>query len=189
MKKINLSILVFVSLTVLSVLSFGLKKEFEFMGLKLGQTQSEVTNIIQNSQTMKIDESRFFGIFNEQIPFIIKATYFPMIDNLYVNFYSNRSYGITIQFNHYYFDFLSLSETLQDKYGPPKRRSSKLVEWEDAFTNGTPYIKLRLESPSTVKVYDYLIMKQVNTSLSQDIVKFTNQSYIQSTKRALLNEL
>lgn len=189
MKKIICHSLVFGALFFFTVLSFGLKKDFEFMGLKLGQTQAEVTNLIENSQTMKIDESRYFGFLNEQVPFIIKASYFPMIDNLYVNFYSNRSYGITIQFNRYYFDFLSLSETLQDKYGVPKLRTSRLVEWEDAYTNGTPYIKLRLESPSTVKIYDYQIMKMVNTQLSQDIVKFTNHSYIQSTKRALLNEL
>lgn len=189
MKKTGLVLTVVLLIVLLSTFSFGLKKDFEFMGLKLGQTQSEVTNIMESSQTLKIDESRFFGLMNEKVPFIIKATYFPLIDNLYVNFYSNSSYGITIQFNHYYFDFLSLSETLQDKYGTPKRRSSKLVEWEDVFTNGVPFIKLRLEAPCTVKVYNYLIMKQVNTSLSQEIVKYTNQSYIQSTKRALLNEL
>lgn len=178
-----------ICLLFISVMAHSLKKDFEFMGLKLGQTQDEVTNIIYRSEVMKIDESRFFGNMNEQIPFIIKANYFPMINNLYVQFYSNASYGITIQFNPNYFDFLGLSETLQDKYGGPKKRTSKLVEWEDAVTNGGRNIRLRLEHPSTVKVYDHLIMKKVNTELSQNIVKYTNTSYIQSTKRMLLNEL
>lgn len=182
--------LAFAAALMCAALLFPLKKDFEFMGLRLGQTQDEVTNAIVRTEVMSIEESRYFGFLNEQVPFIIKATYHPMIDNLYVQFYSNRSYGITIQFNRKFFDFLSLSETMTDKYGLPRSRSSRLVVWQDVLTNARDRdVRIRLEYPSTVKVYDHLMMKEVNTRLSQDIVLYTNTSYIQNTKRMLLNEL
>lgn len=171
---------------------FSLKKDFSFLGLKLGMTESEVTNVLYQGSLLKIDESRFFGKINEAVPFIIKADYYPFIDGVYIQFYNNAAYGITIQFDPGYFDFPSLSDKLQDKYGLPVLKTSKLAVWEDSASNsagsGTG-IKLRLEYPSTVKVFDYDIMQKVNTELSQSTIKITNESIIQSNRRALLDDL
>jgi hypothetical protein len=164
--------------------------EFDFMGVKLGMTEQDVTNVISQNQLLQIDESRFFGKINDATPFIIKASYFPYIQNLYVQFFNNIAYGITIQFNPGYFDFFSLTETLEKKYSKPTLKTSKLVSWNQ--TNSNPALKdirMRLEYPTTVKVFDYQIMKQVNTVLSQNIVRITNESMIASNRKALLDEL
>jgi hypothetical protein len=171
----------------------ALKKEFDFMGLKLGMTEEEVKNILSENPNLKIDESRYLGKINEATPFILKAVYPPFIPNIYVQFYSNISYGITIQLNSGYFDFFSLSEKLEDKYGTPFLRSSRLVLWQDvtgdSVSNTSRFVKLRLEYPTTVKVFDEILMKQVNSEVSQNIVKMTNQSLIASNRRAILEEL
>ncbi len=194
MRNKNIFSLIIISLIFLYFTTnvYSLRKEFVFLGLKLGMTQTDVTNVLSENSFLKIDESRFFGKINDAVPFIIKANYYPFIDNLYIQFYNDSAYGITLQFNPGYFDFLSLSEKLQDKYGPPLLRTSKLVLWENG-TNSDIHtgnqIKLRLEYPSTVKVFDYAVMQQVNTELSQSTVKITNESIIQSNRRALLDEL
>ncbi len=153
----------------------------------------EITNIIEKNDKLRLDESRFFGKINEAVPFIIKATYFPFIESILVQFHNDISYGITIIFNPGYFDFYTLAVKLQEKYGSPLLRTSKLILWEGSGStnraNNSDPIKLRLEYPSTVKVIDFNIMKQVNTELSQNIAKITNESIIQSNKRALLDEL
>jgi hypothetical protein len=167
-------------------------KEFEFMGIKLGMTEQDVTNIVSQSQLLQIDESRYFGKINDATPFIMKASYFPYIQNLYVQFFSNTAYGITIQFNPGYFDFYSISDTLEKKYSAPSLKTSRLVLWDRFQTNSNPAfkdIRMRLEYPTTVKVFDYQIMKQVNTELSQNIVRITNESMIASNRRALMDEL
>ena len=188
MKKLLIAVWI-ICLTAGSALC--LKREFDFMGLYLGMTQDEATNVISLSSNLHIDESRFFGKINESVPFIIKATYYPFIDNIYIQFNDNAAYGITIQFNPGYFDFLSLSEKLEDKYGVPTQKTSRLVLWEGLLTNtnSSSDIKLRLEYPTTVKVFDVSAMKAVNSELSQTIVRITNESMIQSNRRALLDEL
>ncbi len=200
-----------------------LTKEFSFMGLKLGMTESEVTDILTRGSMLQIDESRYFGKINEAVPFIIKADYYPFIDGVYIQFYNNSAYGITIQFNQGYFDFFSIFDKLRDKYGPPSIKTSKLVLWDEsasaavsnapllspsnsiqsnsvmtdsALTNPASSVlnspnsgtKLRLEFPSTVKVINYDIMQKVNSELSQNTVRITNESIIQSNRRALLDE-
>lgn len=188
MKKVIL--LTTLSLLLLPLLGLGLKREFDFMGLRLGISQEQAIQLISVNSNLRIDESRFFGKINEATPFIIKAVYFPYINNIYIQFYDNKAYGITIQFNPAYFDFLTLTEKLETKYGSPVSKTSRLVQW-NTLTNSQPRsdIKLRLEHPSTVKVFDKVLMMQVNTELSQNIVKITNESLIQSNRRALLEEL
>ncbi|GEM_PF-1367244 len=184
------SLLIFFCLA--SVSGFSLKKDFVFLGIKLGMSESEVTNVLSQGSLLKIDESRFFGKINDAVPFIIKADYYPFIDGLYVQFYKNSAYGITIQFDPGYFDFPSLSEKLQEKYGPPLLKTSKLAIWDDSQGNsGTSNkgINLRLEYPSTVKVLNYEVMQQVNSELSQSMIRITNESIIQSNRRALLDNL
>ncbi len=193
MLKKKLFFFLFLILCSYSLNLSALKKEFDFMGLKLGMTEEEVKNILSENPNLKIDESRYLGKINEATPFILKAVYPPFIPNIYVQFYSNISYGITIQLNSGYFDFFSLSEKLEDKYGTPFLRSSRLVLWQDvtgdSVSNTSRFVKLRLEYPTTVKVFDEILMKQVNSEVSQNIVKMTNQSLIASNRRAILEEL
>lgn len=172
----------------------GLKKEFSFYGLKLGLSQEETISLLKENTLFKIDEARFFGKINEPVPFIVKASYEPYIPNLYVQFYSNIAYGITIQFNQAYFDFFTLSETLEDKYGLADVKTSKVVEWYKLsnwqnLLGKESKIILRLEYPSTVKVYDETILLKLNSEISQNIIEFTNLSIINSNRKALLNEL
>jgi len=180
---------------LVSLLLMGQKRFFNYMGLTLGQTQQQAEDIIASSEDFKIDESRFFGKINEQTPFILKATYKPFINNLYLQFYSNICFHITIEYNSNYFDYLSLAEKLEDIYGKPSIRTANFAAWYGVLTNGTRGengeidVRLQLEAPSTVKVYDYVLMKKMNAELSNIIFLITNQTIIETEKRRLMNEL
>lgn len=182
---------VFLALVVFS----SQKRYFSYMNLTLGQTQQEAENIISTSEDFKIDESRYFGKINEQTPFILKATYKPFINNLYMQFYSNICFHITIEYNSNYFDYLSLAEKLEDIYGRPSLRTATFAAWYGILTNGQRGengeidVRLQLEAPSTVKVYDYVLMKKMNTELSNIIFLITNQTIIETEKRRLMNQL
>lgn len=180
-------------LFLLNGLVYSVKQEFSYYGLRLGLTLEESMDIIEKSGILKIDESRFFGKINEPVPFILKATYKPFIDQLYIQFYSNVAYGITIQFNSAYFDFFTLTQRLEDVYGVPSRKTSKVVEWKTLsnFQNVAGVnsdIILRLEYPSTVKVFDNIILLKLNSEVSQKIILTTNQTFINSNRTILLNE-
>ncbi|MCX7821701.1 MAG: hypothetical protein N2258_08530 [Brevinematales bacterium] len=181
------------ALLLLCGMIYPVKKEFSYYGLRLGLTMEEAIEIIENNGILKIDESRFFGKINEPVPFILKATYKPFINQFYLQFYSNVVYGITIQFNNLYFDFFTLSERLEDVYGVPTKKSSKIVEWRTLsnFQNVAGVnsdIILRLEYPSTVKVFDNIILLKLNSEVSQKIILTTNQTFINSNRNLLLNE-
>ncbi len=184
-----------VGICLLCFLLMGQKRYFNYMGLTLGLSQQEAENIIANSEDFKIDESRFFGKINEQTPFILKATYKPFINNLYLQFYSNVCFHITIEYNSNYFDYLSLVEKLEDTYGRASIRTANFAAWYGVLTNGTRGengevdVRLQLEAPSTVKVYDYVLMKKMNTELSNIIFLITNQTIIETEKRRLMNGL
>ena len=172
---------------------FSLRKEFNFMGLKLGMSQQQTTNLLASQTNLIIDERLYLGKgINDAIPFIMKASFFPYINNVYIQFYSNVSYCIIVQFNPNYFDFLTLAETMEDRYGTPASRTSKEVFWQDALTNTAapgPDIQLRLEYPSTVKIFDNTLMRAVNEESRREVTRVTNESIIQSNKRAILGEL
>lgn len=171
---------------------FALKHEFNFLGLHLGMTQAEVTNALAAHPRLSIDESRYFGKINDATPFIIKATYFPYIETLYVQFYSNSAYGITVQFNPKHFDYFTILDKLEDKYGTPGKKSSSLSTWDQVVTNSaspSSTIQLRLEYPSTVKILDQTMMIRMNSEVSQQILRITNESLNASNRRALLDEL
>ncbi len=183
-----------VTLLTINILAYSLKNEFSYYGLKLGLSYEETLAILETNEMFKVDESRFFGKINEPVPFIIKATYKPYISQLYVQFYSNIAYGITIQFNNAYFDYFSLSEKLEDSYGSPQKKTSKITEWknlsnyQNILGNKTDIV-LRLEFPSTIKVFDNTILLKLNSEVRENIIKATNLSIINSNRNILLNEL
>ena len=192
-KKAYISVIIFLILFIPVSLSFGIKTEFGFYGIKIGMPLDEINAIAAQNVNLKIDESRFFGKINDITPFIIKMTFFPYINNIYIQLYSNITYSITIQLNENYFDFFSITEKLEDKYGPSKIKTSKIIIWENLTTSYTNFpgltnnIKLQLEYPSTIKVFDYEIMKKLHLDLN--IIKLTNVSIVESNKQKILNEL
>jgi hypothetical protein len=164
---------------------FGLKKEFNFMGIKLGMTGTEISNSVAKSDNLKIDDSRFLGKINEAIPYTLKIDSHPFIQNIYIQFYQGKSFLITILLNEKYFDFYYLTEKLEDKYGIPILKTSKSVKWE----SGTDNVRLVLEKPSTIKVFDMFIMKKLQTEISQKNYLMTNNSILQYEKNLILDEL
>jgi hypothetical protein len=147
-------------------------------------SENEIKEAINAHPDLKADESRYLGKINDAIPFILKAHYRPYIENIYIHFYKEKSYQIIILLNPRYFDFLNMSKTLETKYGAPSKSTSQIVEWG----NDTNNIRLFLEYPATVKVYDDALMTQLHTELSQNIIMITNQAPREQARKKILDE-
>lgn len=191
--KLN-SFFVFIALTITLFTALGLESigaqqsagSFDFMGLRLGMTQDEARSVITNGRKLKLDESRYLDLMNEAYPFTIKAAYFPYIDKVYIDFFRGRSYQLTFQMNTQYFDYLTLASALEQKYGAPTQRTSRFVRWYNS-TNAAPNIRLTLEYPATVKIYDYKVMLELHTELSQLIRMMTNETVDRRLIRDILS--
>ncbi|OHD56206.1 MAG: hypothetical protein A2Y33_00095 [Spirochaetes bacterium GWF1_51_8] len=164
---------------------FALKKEFDFMGIKLGMTDMQISNAVSQNPNLKIDDSRYLGKINESIPYTLKIDSHPYIQNIFIQFYQGKSFLIILLLDNKYFDFYNLTERLEDKYGIPSKKTSKIVKWEDNSNS----VQLVLENPSTLKVYDYAIMLKLQTELSQKSYLLTNSSILQYEKNLILGEL
>ncbi len=173
----------------LLLFSTGLSAEvraFDFMGLSLGMSQAETRSAISNSQALKIDDTRYLDLLSEAYPFTLKATYFPFIDEVYIDFFHGLSYQLTFQMNPVYFDYLTLADTLERKYGPPVQRTSRFVRWI-SDPNDASQLRLTLEYPSTVKIFDYNVMLELHTELSQLITVMTNDTVDRRLVREILS--
>lgn len=159
---------------------------FDFMGLSLGMTQDETRSALSNSSKLRIDDTRYLDLLNEAYPFTLKATYFPFIDKIYIDFFHAHSYQLTFQMNPHYFDYLTLADTLTRKYGEPVVRTPRFVRWNSG-TNASGNVRLTLEYPATVKIYDYGVMLQLHTELSQLITIMTNDSVDRRLIRDILS--
>ncbi len=181
----QLFLVLFLFLTLNSGFSLQQIQEFDFRGLKLGMTKDEVFNTLSSQWDVKIDQTRYLGKINDEYPYTLKAYIYPFVRHIYVEFYKNQAYVISLQYNVRYFDFFQLTQKLEDKYGTPSHKTSKVVRWESDKHN----IKLNLEYPTTVKVYDQDLLMKMHFELSNNTTIWTNKTIRQQQKEALLDEL
>ncbi len=178
-------LLVILSFCVISPLSAKVLKDFQWRGLMLGMDKETVFSLLTNQYDVRVDKSRYLGLINDEYPFTLKAYIFPYIRRIYIEFYQNRAYVISLQYNQGYYDYFTLTQKLEDSYGTPAKKTSKLVRWEDVENN----LVLTLEYPTTVKIYDQTLLLQMNNDLSNNTSIYSNQTIRQQQKDALLQEL
>jgi hypothetical protein len=192
MKSLGL-VFPFLFFFALPVMLSAVRTEFQFYGLSIGMPRESVEALVASNSSLKIDDSRYFGKINDALPFTLKLSELPYIPDILLQFYSNRVWAITVQFAPGTFDFLTLSERLEDRYGTARRKTSQIVSWEGigiGNTNSTPPdIRMQLEYPSTLKVYDAAVMRMLHEELSNIDVMMSNTSLVESNRQRILGEL
>lgn len=189
MKRLVVTALAAAMLVCVFIPASAVKTSFDYLGFRLGMSEDEVNTILSANSRLKVNESRYLGKINDPVPFILKITYEPYIPLIYLQFYSNQVCVISVYFNQAFFDFYTLAETLENKYGTPALRTPQLVRWDSLTNTQNPSntVRMQLEYPTTVKVMDYSLMLRLNEETSNAIFRITNNSIIQSNKRELLN--
>ena len=139
----------------------------QYMEIKIGILRNEVLNIIGKHPLLEKDEETYYGDFDAEQKYIIRAKKSPIIDHLYLQFlpkdninYLNtqemlkddnwKLYMIIIHFNPKYNNFNSLCEKLTFKYGKPDLRTSYKATWNA----GKNKIQIVIDYPSTIKIYN-----------------------------------
>lgn len=160
-------------------------RDFQWRGLMLGMDKETVFSLLTNQYDVRVDKSRYLGFMNDEYPFTLKAYIFPYIRRIYIEFYQNQAYVISLQYNPGYYDFFQLTQKLENSYGDPVRKTTRLVQWEDPDRQ----LVLNLEYPTTVKIYDQSLLLRMNHELSNNTTIYTNQTVREQQRQALLDEL
>ena len=179
------AIFIFLIFVLIPIFAFPQKRQFDFMGIRLGMSLDQVKSTVASNDSLRFDDTRYLDKMNDAIPYTIKLYAFPFINNLYIEFYEKQSYNIILILNPEYFDYFNLTETLEDKYGLADLKTSKFARWNNVTSNTV----MVLEAPATIKIYDDALMTQVQALLKLKQEKDTNETILQIEKTEILSEL
>jgi hypothetical protein len=125
--------------------------EIGFMGINIGMSRDEVLSYADENELVHVPKNRDVEFFPVEERKILALSIEPEVPHLYLQFYSDRLYAITLVFNERYIDFFTLAETLEEKYGLVQELTPRWRKWEIAG------IEIRVEKPAVVK---YIALKE-----------------------------
>lgn len=122
-----------------------------FMGIDVGMSRDQVLEVAEKIDIMKVPKNRDVEFFPVEERKIITLSIEPEVPHMYLQFYNDRLYAITIIFDERYMDFYTLDDQIKEKYGDYKGMNPETRKWE---VNG---IEITLEKPAVVK---YIALKE-----------------------------
>ena len=120
-------------------------QEIGFMGLNIGMSREEVLNFADADELIKVPKNRDVEFFPVEDRKILTLSVLPEVPHLYLQFYDDKLYAITVNFNEKYIDYYTLFDVLESKYGP---YTDLVPEWRKWEIDG---IEIRVEKPAVVK--------------------------------------
>lgn len=163
-------------------------KDFNFIGLSLGQTRAQTMKVIASNKNLRQDRGRYLGLINEAEPFTLKIKYGPvkLLNRIFIQYFEGKSYEIILLFNQKYYDFYTLTERMEDKYGEPVLKTAHLVRWK----HDSREEQISLEAPGTFKIINIKALRKLEDLSSNriNIFKQTNHTSAYSNSVQLLNE-
>ncbi len=164
-------------------------QDFSFLGLEIGMTKDQILETIKGSRDLIPAEDELLLQLKPATPYtlVLKANNSNnnMIQKVFVDFYQEQSYQLTIFLTPEYFSFYTLSEKLLDKYGTPKDRTSYRVTWFD----NEEVMRLTLEYPSTIKMTAIPTLTEVLTRQGQILEQGSSESLEYKERQRILDEL
>jgi hypothetical protein len=147
--KINLIELPVKSTLIILILTFFstplFAQDIGFMGLNIGMSREEVLNFADADDLIKVPKNRDVEFFPVEDRKILTLSVLPEIPSIYLQFYDDVLYAITVNFNDKYVDYYTLFEVLGSKYGP---YTELVPDWRKWLIGG---IEIRVEKPAVVK--------------------------------------
>ncbi len=136
----------------------------EYLGIKLGETRDVVLEKVEKHLILNIDKKTYFGDFDAEQKYIIKARKVPVLHSVYLQFIPSadylskeieddknwKLYMIIIDFNTKYNDFNKICSMLTYKYGEPDLRNPDKAIWKPRGND----TKLVLNKPCKLKIYN-----------------------------------
>ncbi len=133
-------------ITIFTFVSSALfAQEVGFMGLNIGMSREEVLNFADDNDLIKVPKNRDVEFFPVEDRKILSFSVLPEIPDMYLQFYDDKLYAITVIFNEKYIDYYALIGVLENKYGPYAELVPEWRKWQ------IEEIEIRVEKPAVVK--------------------------------------
>ncbi len=120
-------------------------QETGFMGLNIGMTREQVVEAAEKNDLITVPKNRDVEFFPVEQRKILTFSVKPEVPFIYLQFFDNVLYAMTVIFDEKYVDYYTIVKRLEDKYGPHTALSPQWREWRlDGVT-------VKAEKPAVVK--------------------------------------
>ena len=132
-------------LFLLQVPCFLMAQETGFMGINIGMSREEVLRYAEEHTEFKVPKNRDVEFFPVEERKILTLSMEPEVPHVYLQFYNDKLYAITVIFDDKYVDYYTICNKMQEKYGKYSYLDPDVRKWE---VNG---VEIRVEKPAVVK--------------------------------------
>ncbi len=119
--------------------------EIGFMGINIGMTRKEVLNYADSNNLIHVPKNRDVELFPVEKRKILNLSVLPEIPEIYLQFYNDKLYAITVIFDEKYVSYDTICKKLGEKYGDYTDLSPRWRKWK---VDG---VEIIAEKPATVK--------------------------------------
>lgn len=147
-----------------------------YRSIFLGMDIDETKKTLKNDSFFGYRGQRDVSLLPSENKSLIETEGSAFLDHSWFQFYNEKLYIITLNFNTTKLDYHAIFTTMVEKYGEPNSLSPEKTTWENKS------IKISLEQPCSVKYFD---MEIFNSLLDASTVKKANTEII---RQNLLDE-
>ena len=140
-------------------------QEAGFMGINIGMSREEVLNFADDDNLIKVPKNRDVEFFPVEDRKILSFSVLPEIPHMYLQFYDDKLYAITVIFNENHIDYFTLIDVVESKYGPYSELVPEWRKWQIGE------FEIRVEKPAVVK---YIALEEFIEAAGFESRKGTN---------------
>jgi hypothetical protein len=120
-------------------------QEVGFMGINVGMTREQVLEKAGGNQMIEVPKNRDVDFFPVEERKILTLSIKPEVPFIYLQFFDELLYAITVIFDEKYLDFFTLNDVMEQKYGRYTQLTPDWRQWQlDSVT-------IKVEKPAVVK--------------------------------------
>ncbi len=120
-------------------------QETGFMGLDIGMTRDQIIAAAEKNDLITVPKNRDVEFFPVEQRKILTFSVKPEVPFIYLQFFDNILYALTVIFDEKYVDYFTIVKKLEDKYGAYTALTPQWREWRlDGVT-------VKAEKPAVVK--------------------------------------
>lgn len=136
-------ILLFVAFTFTAVSLMA--QDTGFMGLNIGMSRDAVMEAAERNDLILVPRNRDVDFFPVEEREILTLSIRPEIPFMYLQFFDDTLYALTIIFDERHVDYFTLSRALEEKYGPCDALTPRWRVWS------LESVTVKVEKPAVVK--------------------------------------
>jgi hypothetical protein len=120
-------------------------QEVGYMGISIGMTREEVLKAAEGNELIHVPKNRDVDFFPIEEREILTLSVQPEIPHIYLQFFDNILYAMTVVFDERYVDYFTLCRRLEEKYGSYDRLTPQWRVWR------LENVTVKVEKPAVVK--------------------------------------